>query len=86
MSNDMRSKYSVMAVLSGRVQIFENNFNKSKFYSEGNYEQIEVRECLLSFGAECFVLQFAILKLKIKIYSNLILLLFCMGVILGHSH
>jgi len=36
--------------------------NKTKFYSGRNYEQIEDRECLLSFGAECFVFQFAIQK------------------------
>jgi hypothetical protein len=29
-----------------------------KFYSERNPEQIEVMECLLSFGAESFVFQF----------------------------
>jgi hypothetical protein len=28
------------------------------------YEQIEVRECLLSFGAECFVFQLAVQKYK----------------------
>ena len=39
----------------GRVHIFGNNLNKSKFYSGRNYEQIEFRECLLSFGAERFV-------------------------------
>jgi hypothetical protein len=32
---------------------------KPKFLSQGNTE-IEVRECLLSFGAESFVFQFAI--------------------------
>jgi hypothetical protein len=31
---------------------------------EESGEQIEVRECLLSFGAESFVLQFAIQKFK----------------------
>ena len=31
---------------------------------EKNYEQIEVRECLLSFGAESFVLQFGVQKYK----------------------
>jgi hypothetical protein len=41
-----------------------NNFNKSKFYSGRNKEQIEVRECLISFGAESFVFQFAIQKFK----------------------
>jgi hypothetical protein len=30
-------------------------------------------ECLLSFGAESFVFQFAIKKLKIKIYRTIIL-------------
>jgi len=33
---------------------------RSKFYSGRNWEQTEVRECLLSFGAESFVFQFAI--------------------------
>ena len=28
--------------------------------------QIEIKECLLSFGTECFVLQFAFQKKKIK--------------------
>ena len=32
-----------------------------------------VRECLLLFGVESFVLQFAIKNLKIKIYRNIIL-------------
>ena len=31
--------------------------------------QIEVRECLLSFGAESFVFRFAIHNLKIKIHK-----------------
>jgi len=48
----------------GGVQILGNNFNKSKFYSGRNSEQLEVKECLLSFGAESFVLQFAIQKYK----------------------
>jgi hypothetical protein len=41
--------------MGGRVQIFGNNPNESKFYSRRNQEQIEVRECLLSFGEESFV-------------------------------
>jgi len=41
-----------------------NNFNKSKFYSGRNKEQIEFRKCLLSFGAESFVFQVAIQKFK----------------------
>ena len=35
-----------------------------KFYSGRNLEQIEVRKCLLSFGAESCVSQVAIQKLK----------------------
>jgi hypothetical protein len=35
-----------------------------KFYSGRNYEQIEIRECLLSFGAKSFVFQVTIQKLK----------------------
>jgi hypothetical protein len=33
-----------------------SNIWESKFYSGRNEEQIEVGECLLSFGAEYFVL------------------------------
>jgi len=33
-------------------------------YSRRNYEQIEVRECLLLFSAESFVFEFAIQKVK----------------------
>jgi len=47
-----------------QVQISGKDFHRSKFYSGSNYEQIEVRECLLSFGAESFVFQVAIQKLK----------------------
>jgi hypothetical protein len=39
-------------------------------------EQPEVRQCLLSFGAECFVFQFAIQNFKIKVNRNIILLFF----------
>jgi hypothetical protein len=46
----------------GRVQIFGYNINKLKFNSGRNQEQTEVRECLLSFGAESFIFQFAIRK------------------------
>jgi hypothetical protein len=46
------------------VHIFGNNRNESKFLSRINWEQIEVRECLVSFGAESFVFQFAIKKYK----------------------
>jgi len=35
-----------------------------------NSKQIEVKECLLSFGAESFVFQFAIQKFKAKDIQN----------------
>jgi len=44
--------------------MFGNNFKKSKFYSGRNYEQIEARKCLLTFGAESFVFQVDIQKFK----------------------
>jgi hypothetical protein len=44
--------------------MFGNKPNKQKFHSGRNYEQNEDRECLLAFGAETFVLQFAIHKYK----------------------
>ena len=34
---------------------------------------IEVRKCLLSFGAEFFVFQITIQNLKVKLYRNIIL-------------
>jgi hypothetical protein len=37
---------------------------RTKILFRRNEEQIEVRECLLSFGAESFVFQFAIQKVK----------------------
>jgi hypothetical protein len=40
------------------------NSNQSKFHSRRNEELIEVSECLLSFGAEWFVFQFAIQKFQ----------------------
>ena len=39
-------------------------FQQIKVIFRRKLEQIEVRECLLSFGAESFVFQFAIQKLK----------------------
>jgi len=38
-------------------------------HSRRNQEQIEVRECLLSFSAEYFIFQFAIEKRKDLRYS-----------------
>jgi hypothetical protein len=43
------------------VQVFGKNPNESKFYSG----RTEVRDCLLSCGAEYFVFQFAIRKFKV---------------------
>jgi len=51
----------------GRVEHlkkFWNNRNTTNFFLGRNEEQIEFRECLLSFGAESFYFQFAIRKLK----------------------
>jgi hypothetical protein len=55
------------------------HINQSKFYSGRNQELIEVRECLLLFGAESFVFQFAIKHIKIKIYRTIILLVVLYG-------
>ena len=49
---------------SEKFKYLGTTFNKSKFSSGRNEEQIEVRECLLSFGAESFVFQVAIKKFK----------------------
>jgi hypothetical protein len=54
-------------------KIFGNNHNKSKFCSGRSSEQIEVRQCLLSFGAESFVFQFAVQKIQGLRYKELIL-------------
>ena len=59
-----KESFIINAWKGGRVQIFGYNLNESKFYSGRNYEQIEVRECLLSLSAEPFVIQFAIQKFK----------------------
>jgi hypothetical protein len=42
------------------VHVPKIRVSESKFYEGINEEQIEVRECLLSFGAEYFVFQFAV--------------------------
>ena len=42
----------------------KKTLKKSKLYSGRNYEQIEVTKSLLSVGAESFVFQFVIQKLK----------------------
>jgi hypothetical protein len=61
----MQEKFTTYRVVKiickgGSVQMSGTKINESKFYSGRNYEQTEVRECLLSFGAEYFVFQFAI--------------------------
>jgi hypothetical protein len=68
-----KTKHTVMsrdqdAGRSHSVKINNNSFENLEefkyFYSQRNFEQIEGRECLLSFGAESFVFQFAIHKFK----------------------
>jgi hypothetical protein len=44
----------------GTFQLFGNNLKKSKLHTRRNRQHIEVRECVLSFGAERFVFQFAV--------------------------
>ena len=44
--------------------MFRKNLKESKFSSGRNYEQIEVKEFLLSIGVESFVLQCAIKNYK----------------------
>ena len=62
MSRDQNARLShnIKTDNSYSERVLRNNLNKSKFYSGRNLEQIEARECLLLFGAESFVFQFAI--------------------------
>jgi hypothetical protein len=60
--------------------------NESKFYSGKNYEQTEVWDCLLSFGAVSFVFQFAIQKCNDYNTQTITLLVVLYGVKLDHSH
>jgi hypothetical protein len=39
-----------------RTEMFRNDSNKSKFDLGGNYETIKFWQCMLTFGAEPFVL------------------------------
>jgi len=41
--------------MASALQMFENNLKETKFYSERNKGPIEAMECLLSFGADSFV-------------------------------
>ena len=56
-----------------RVKQFYHKLNETKFYSGRNYEQIEVRECLLSFGAESLSSSLLSKNVKVKIYRTIIL-------------
>jgi len=57
--------------LKGRKsRIYEKNVNKSKFCLGRSWDKIEVRECLLSLGAESFVIQFVIQKCEDKDTQN----------------
>jgi hypothetical protein len=50
--------------MGAAVKYLGTTIIKSKFHSRRNEEQIEVRECLLSFSAESSVFQFATQKYK----------------------
>ena len=65
--------------------MFGNNRDASRFHSGRNQDQIEVRECLLTFSTECFVFQFAIQKYEGGQNDNFCVL-FCMGAKLGRCH
>jgi hypothetical protein len=58
--------------LGGAVHMFVNNLNCSKLHLRRNSEQIEVPECLLSFGAESLVCSLLSRNLKTKIYLTII--------------
>jgi hypothetical protein len=51
-----------MILKGGIVRAFGNTPNETKFHSGRNHVQTEVRECLLSFGAEHIVFQWDIQK------------------------
>jgi hypothetical protein len=53
--------------MGGTVQIFGSNLNESKFYSGRNKVQTEVREGLLSFGANLLSSNLLSKNIKIKI-------------------
>ena len=44
------------------AEIWDQNIHESIFFSGRNYEQVEVREFLLSFSTEYFVFHFAVQK------------------------
>ena len=55
------------SVLGNHSSLREEQVSQRNFWLQAgrrNSEQIEVRECLLLFGAESFVFQFAIQKFK----------------------
>ena len=57
------SSFFLLSYLSF-CSLFWNNLNKSKFHLWRKWEQIEVRQYLLLFGAEYFVFRFAVQKYK----------------------
>jgi len=50
--------------VSRGITVFWNNPYKSQLHSWRYYEQTKVRECLLPYGAQSYVFQFAIQKYK----------------------
>jgi hypothetical protein len=52
---------------------FHSILNKEELPEEWKYGQVEVRECLLSFGAESFFFQLVTQNIKITIYRTIIL-------------
>jgi hypothetical protein len=72
----MVTAWTQNAERSQNIQIGHNSFERVEQFIylrttltnqnsiQGEIKQLEVRECLLSFGAESFVLQFAIRKCK----------------------
>ena len=85
----MQDEFTVWGLIivlwkGGRVKIIGNSVNKSKFYSGINWEQIKA-------GNSCYhsvqnILSSSLLSKNLKVYTNIILPLFCMGVKLGSSH
>ena len=63
----------IVPLEGGRFRIFGDNLNISKFYSRRNYELFEVRECLLSSGADSFFSSSMFSKIiKTKTYRTIV--------------
>jgi len=63
--------YSFDFLITSSVSERANCINAYCFYNKKIF--VKVRQCLLLFGTESFVFQFAIQNLKIKIYRTIIL-------------